>query len=410
MTQTQTQKTAPLLPLDAVSIPSRLVRLYDIVRSLNSIMELDHLLVCIVASAAEMMNAHGGAVLLLDPDGEHLTFVAASGGAAADLKGIKIPVNDRSIAGCVALSAASIIENDTQHSPFFSGQVDEQTHYTTRKLVCVPLKVQHRLTGVVEVINKISGEDFSQEDVFLLEALADVAAVAIQNSRLYADQLEKSLLLEQSYAKLQKTHEATMQVLAGMLDMRDDATHGHSKRVVAFTLKLAEALGIADPDMLRALEQGALLHDVGKIGVPDAVLRKPARLDDSEWLEMKKHPEMGYRLLKNIEFLEQTLPTVRHHHEHWDGLGYPLGLKGEEIPFEARIFAVADAFDAITSHRPYSRSRTYEEAVAILRSECGTTFDPAVVAAFLKVDQADWQQLRDAVMSTLEYASSDDLQ
>lgn len=406
----RTQKTAPLLPLEAVGGSTRLVRLYDIVRSLNSIMNLDHLLVQIVASAAEMMNAHGGAVLLLDPDGKNLTFVAASGGAAQELKGIKVPVNDKSIAGYVAGSGVSYIENDTQHSPFFTGQVDEKTQYVTRKLVCVPLKVQYNLTGVVEVINKISGDDFTQEDVFLLEALADVAAVAIQNSRLYEDQREKALLLEKSYANLQKTHEATMQVLAGMLDMRDDATHGHSRRVVVFTLKLAQVMGVTDPELLRALEQGALLHDVGKIGISDAVLRKPAKLDESEWQEMKRHPEMGYRLLKNIEFLEQTLPTVRHHHEHWDGSGYPKGLVGEAIPIEARIFAVADAFDALTSDRPYSAARSYAQAAAILSEESGTTFDPAVVDAFLSVPESEWDTLRGDAMSKLEYASSDDLQ
>lgn len=406
----RTHLTAPLAPLEAAGASSRLVRLYDIVRSLNSIMDLDHLLVCIVASAAEMMDAHGGALLLLDPDGENLTFRAASGGAAADLNGIKVPVNDKSIAGCVARSARSLVENDAQHSPFFSGQVDKQTRYTTRQLVCVPLKVQNRITGVVEVINKISDEDFTQEDMYLLEALADVAAVAIQNSRLYEDQLDKSRLLEQSYTRLTATHEATMQVLAGMLDMRDDATHGHSRRVVTYTLKLAQVMGITNPDRLRAIEQGALLHDVGKIGISDAILRKPARLTNDEWREMKKHPEMGYRLLKNIEFLSDALPAVRYHHEHWDGTGYPCGLIGEQIPLEARIFSVADAYDAITSDRPYSTARSYEQAAAILRDESGTTFDPAVVAAFLTVGEAEWLHLRADAMSKLEYASSDDLQ
>lgn len=405
----RTQHTTPLVPLEAVSVPSRLVRLYDIVRSLNSIMDLNHLLISIVASAAEMMNAHGGAVLLLDDDCENLTFVAASGGAAPNLKGIKVPVNERSIAGYVAKTGVSVIENDTQNSPFFSGKVDEQTHYVTRKLVCVPLKVQYNLIGVVEVINKTSGEDFNQEDIFLLEALADVAAIAIQNSRLYEDQREKALLLEQSYSKLKQTHEATMQVLAGMLDMRDDATHGHSRRVVTFTLKIAEVMGVSDPERLRALEQGALLHDVGKIGISDAVLRKPSKLNEDEWQEMKRHPELGYRLLKNIEFLEQTLPTVRHHHEHWDGSGYPTGLSGEEIPIEARIFAVADAFDALTSDRPYSPARTFAQASAILQQESGTTFDPEVVSAFLSIPETEWDGLRNEAMSKLEYASSDDI-
>jgi len=179
--------------------------------------------------------------------------------------------------------------------------------------------------------------------------------------------------------------------------------------VVAYTLRLAEGIGIQDPALLKSIEQGALLHDVGKIGVPDAILRKQGKLTDEEWDVMKKHPELGYRLLRNIEFLHDILPTVRYHHEHWDGSGYPCGLRGEEIPLEARIFAVADAFDAITSKRPYSRARTYDEAADIIRKESGTTFDPQIVEAFLNVHPEEWDHLRESVMRDLQYASNEDV-
>ena len=362
----------------------------------------------IVALAAEMMESTGGAVLLIDEGGQNLTFEAASGGAAGHLKGLKIPIDNHSIAGLVALSGDPYIENDTANSPFFSGAVDRKTQFITRKVVAVPLREQERIIGVVEVINKVSGDDFNQDDVKLLEAMSDAAAVAIVNVRLYEAEREKSRLLEEAYSSLQRTHGATMKALAGVLDMRDDATHGHSNRVVAYTRRLAEAMGISNPILLRSIEQGALLHDVGKIGVPDAILRKPGKLTHEEWLVMKKHPELGYHLLKNIDFLQETLPTVRHHHEHWDGSGYPSGLQGEEIPLEARIFAVADAFDAITSERPYSKARTYVEAAAIFRIESGTTFDPKVVEAFLSISPEEWDRLRESVMRDLQYASSDD--
>jgi putative nucleotidyltransferase with HDIG domain len=188
--------------------------------------------------------------------------------------------------------------------------------------------------------------------------------------------------------------------------MRDDATHGHSNRVVAYSLRLAEAMGVDDPGMLKAIGAGALLHDVGKIGVPDSILRKPDKLTAEEWVEMKKHPEMGFRLLRGIDFLQDSLTTVRFHHERWDGSGYPCGLKGEEIPLEARIFAVVDAFDAITSHRPYSKARTYKEAARIFRDERGKTFDPKVVEAFLSVPPEEWERLRVSVMESLQYASN----
>ncbi|MEO8286664.1 MAG: HD domain-containing phosphohydrolase [Chloroflexota bacterium] len=402
------QQTRPLPALTAATDSARLLRLYDVVRSLNSIIYLDQLLVRIVASAAEMMEASGGAVLLIDEDGLNLTFEAAAGGASAQLKGMKVPINERSIAGLVVVRGRPYVENNTIESPFFSGEIDKKTNYVTRKIVCVPLAVQERIIGVVEVLNKVSGDDFDEDDLRLLAALSDVAAVAIENVRLYEAEREKTRLLEQAYGALQKTHGATLKALAGVLDMRDDATHGHSNRVVAFTLKLAETMGIGDPVLLKSIAQGALLHDVGKIGVPDAILRKPGKLTDEEWIEMKKHPEMGYRLLMGIEFLQETLPTVRHHHEHWDGSGYPSGLRGEEIPLEARIFAVADAFDAITSERPYSAARTYEQAAAILREESGTTFDPRVIDAFMKVQPEEWTALRESVMHDLQYASRKD--
>src|SRR5438477_5851712 len=205
------------------------------------------------------------------------------------------------------------------------------------------------IVRVVEVLDKTSGADFNVSDLKLLEAMADAAAVAIENVRLYEEERKKSRLLTQTYDELRRTYKATLLALSGLLDTRDAATHGHSSRVVGYTSRLAREMGITDPARLRSIEQGALLHDVGKIGVADSILRKPGPLDENEWKEMRGHPELGYRMLKDIRFLRDALPIVRHHHEHWDGTGYPQGLKGEAIPLEARIFAVIDAFDAITS-------------------------------------------------------------
>jgi len=383
--------------MDEINTLVRLTRLYDIVRSLNSIIQLDKLLNQIVASAAEMMEARGGALMLVDAEGQNLTFEVASGGASAKLRGMVIPITEQSVAGKVALSGNPYIENDTEHSRYFSGEVDKQTGYQTRKLVCVPLILQKRIIGVVEVLDKVSGEDFNTSDLKLLEAMADAAAVAIENARLYEEERKKARLLTQAYDELSRTYKATLQALAGLLDTRDAATHGHSSRVVAFTMHLAKAMGISDPDRLKAIEQGALLHDVGKIGIADSILRKPGPLDEDEWDEMRGHPELGYRMLKDIQFLEDALPIVRYHHEHWNGGGYPLGLEGEMIPLEARIFSIIDAFDAITSDRPYSPARTYEQAVEILTQESGIRFDPSVVQAFLSVPKEDWDQIRSQV-------------
>src|SRR5437868_8439078 len=213
-------QTRPLPPVDEINTLARLTRLYDIVRSLNSMIQLDKLLNQIVASAAEMMEARGGAIMLVDAAGRNLTFEVAAGGASQQLKGLVIPISERSVAGMVALRGAPYIENDTEHSPYFSGQVDKQTGYKTRKLLCVPLKVQDRFIGVVEVLDKVSGDDFNVSDLKLLEAMADAAAVAIENVRLYEEERKKSQLLTQAYDELHRTYKATLAALTGLLDAR----------------------------------------------------------------------------------------------------------------------------------------------------------------------------------------------
>lgn len=344
-----------------------------------------------------MLEAKGSALLMADAEGKQLRFEVTSGRAAAMFKGRSVPIDERSIEGAVMLHGGPCTENYVSRASYPLGQAGMQPGNWMQKVIAVPLRAQEQVLGVISVHDKVSGEDFDKEDTKLLEALSDAAVVAIENVRLYEEERRQAQLLNQAYQELNKTYRATLLALTGMLDTRDVATHGHSLRVSAFTLRLAMELGIKDAVTLHNIEQGALLHDVGKIGVRDDVLRKPGPLNEQDWVEMKKHPELGYRMLKNIEFLHDALPIVRHHHEHWDGTGYPMGLKGEEIPYEARIFAVTDAFDAITSERPYSRARTYDEATAILYAESGTRFDPTVVGTFITISAAEWQRIRDRV-------------
>ena len=199
--------------------------------------------------------------------------------------------------------------------------------------------------------------------------------------------------LNRAFDTLEDSYRATLKALAAALEVRDAETHGHSERVVSFSLRLGRELGLDDRQM-RALEFGALLHDIGKIGVPDSVLRKPAPLTPSEWERMREHPKFGEQILRGIEFLADASRVVAHHHERWDGTGYPSGLRGEEIDLNARIFAVADAFDAITSERVYKTACTYEVAAAELEKGAGRHFDPRVVAAFRRVPAEEWEELR----------------
>jgi putative nucleotidyltransferase with HDIG domain len=195
------------------------------------------------------------------------------------------------------------------------------------------------------------------------------------------------------FEDLYLNYRATLRSLASALEARDAETRGHSRRVVAYCLRLGRELGLSDREMV-ALEHGALLHDIGKIGTPDAILLKPTSLSPEEWLVMRRHIDQGVEILRGIEFLREATSVVAQHHEKWDGSGYPVGLRGEQICLNARIFAVADAMDAITSDRPYRAGQSFEVASQELIACVGTHFDPQVVAAFLAVSLDEWRRIR----------------
>lgn len=192
--------------------------------------------------------------------------------------------------------------------------------------------------------------------------------------------------LEAALVERERTYDTTLQALANALDVRDSETGGHSERVLHYMELITREIGIGGDDAA-FLRRGALLHDIGKIGVPDHILRKPAALSEAEWATMRKHPEFGARIIADIPFLQDVAKIVRHHHERWDGKGYPDGLAGEDIPLGARIFAVADSFDAMTSDRPYRRGMTVAAACAEIARCRGTQFDPSVADAFLRIQQ-----------------------
>ncbi|HYO98944.1 MAG TPA: HD domain-containing phosphohydrolase [Pyrinomonadaceae bacterium] len=205
---------------------------------------------------------------------------------------------------------------------------------------------------------------------------------------------ERTTELNRTLESLEDSYRMTLKALAAALETRDRETHGHSERVVSFSLRLGRELNLRGEE-LRSLEFGALLHDIGKIGVPDAILHKPAQLCEEEWVNMRRHPLHGQQILQGINFLEGAARVVGQHHEKWDGTGYPQGLRGKEIDLNARIFAVADAFDAITSDRVYRAGRSYEVAVGELEEFAGRQFDPEVVAAFHRIPRAEWDELRE---------------
>jgi len=214
-----------------------------------------------------------------------------------------------------------------------------------------------------------------------LQTLAGQAAIAIDNATLFEN-------LQRSNTDLILAYDTTLEGWSAALDLRDKETEGHTQRVTVLTVKLAESMGF-NPSELVQVRRGALLHDIGKMGVPDRILLKPDKLTDDEWVIMRMHPTYAYQMLKPISYLRQALDIPYGHHEKWDGSGYPRGLKGENIPLAARIFAIVDIYDALTSDRPYRKSWGQGKTLEYIRELSGTHLDPQVVAAFLKTIDKD---------------------
>ena len=248
------------------------------------------------------------------------------------------------------------------------------------------------LTGAADVKTaieslKLGAHDFIMKPVNVDELLI-AADRAIERRQLLIERREYQALLEQRVEEatqnLASAYTQTLEALGAALDSRDVGTESHSRRVHGYSLALAREHGMPD-DQLADLAHGVLLHDIGKIGIPDAILLKPGSLTPEEWQIMRTHPEIGKRLIEKIPFLHGAIPVVWCHHEKWDGNGYPRGLKGEEIPLNARIFSVVDAFDAMTFDRPYSKAIAFEAATAEIKRCAGSHFDPQVVESFLRV-------------------------
>jgi putative nucleotidyltransferase with HDIG domain len=237
------------------------------------------------------------------------------------------------------------------------------------------------------------------EEVTLSVTRAFERLVAARQARAYKGSLENSIQrrtheLEVALSELESNYQMTLEALVAALDSREHETYSHSLRVRAYTRHLARRAGFP-PALLPSLEQGALLHDIGKIAVADAILLKPAKLTPEEWVEMRKHPTAGDEILKRVPFLRPASAIVRHHHERFDGTGYPDGLKGAEIPLGARLFTVADTLDAMTTDRTYRKAPGSEAARAEILRWSGKQFDPHIVELFLKIPPAIWMQVRD---------------
>jgi len=247
----------------------------------------------------------------------------------------------------------------------------------------VPIQTPLRKYGVLWMSLRETEREISSQSP-TLKTLANQAAIALERSILLSDLREQAEQIRNAYQELENTYDQTLAALMSALDARDRETEGHSLRVSRIACALGQELGLSQ-DELKSLRRGALLHDIGKIGISDTILHKAGPLSPEEWEIMKQHPDIGVKIVENIPFLHDTLLIIRYHQERWDGSGYPVGLKGKDIPLVARIFAVADVFDALTSNRPYREKISLDEALEYIKEQSGTLFDPDLVQLFEKL-------------------------
>jgi putative nucleotidyltransferase with HDIG domain len=343
--------------------------LIEVSHSLAESLDTDVVLQSILGKAVELLQCQAGSLLLVDEVTNELIFKVVSGPASEQLLDKRLPPGV-GIVGTVAQTGKPLIVNDAKGDPRHYDAIDQKTSLVTQSLLCVPLISKERVMGVLEVMNKLDGTLFDESDRDLLTAFAVQSAIALGNAKLYSD-------LKRAFAE-------TVRIIANAVEARDPYTAGHTNRVTAIAIEIARELGWSR-EQIEILEIGALVHDIGKIGMPDRILHKPEDLTQDEYNQMKQHPIIGAQMLKGIEGLRDVLPYILYHQERYDGKGYPFGLAGNAIPIEGRLLAVADTFDAMTSNRPYRDGLAAEQAIIEIQKYRGTQFDPDIVDALLVI-------------------------
>ncbi len=350
------------------------LRIIDL--AIGSSLDLRVTLQILLDQVVSRLDADAAAILLTKNNGQQMEYVEGRGLQLAAIKN-----SGAESEGCCAGEAAAE-RKIAWIKDLASRQKEQGLQHIFRQegigsCFAAPLIAKGEVEGVLEVYQR---RPFSPEPEWIenLEALAGQAAIAIDSARLF-DKLQRS------NQKLLTAYDATIEGWSRALDLRDHETKNHTQRVTEMTLKLAENTGRFDEEELLHIRWGALLHDIGKVGVPDHILLKPSALDEEEWAIMKKHPENAYELLAPISYLRKALDIPRYHHEWWDGSGYPFGLKEDRIPLQARLFAVVDVWDALGNDRPYRPAWEPSKVIDHLIQASGTHFDPQAVDALLKV-------------------------
>jgi HD-GYP domain-containing protein (c-di-GMP phosphodiesterase class II) len=353
--------------------------LREIDLAITSNLDLNLTLQVVLGQARVQLRIDACAILLLDSNTQTMEYINGRGFQTEAIKQTRLclgegragkAVSERRILGRAELTSPNQIPD----------RADVIRAENAAAYFIAPLSTKDKLLGALEIYHRTSLTP-KTEWLKFLETLAGQAAIAIDSATLFEN-------LQRSNSELSLAYDATIEGWSAALDLRDRETEGHTQRVTEMTLRLAKAMGFSEQELVH-VRRGALLHDIGKMGMPDRILLKPDKLTDEEWEVMRKHPDYAYQLLERITYLSAALDIPHCHHEKWDGSGYPRGLKESDIPRAARIFAVVDVYDALTSDRPYRKGWSHEKAVNYIQEQSGCHFDPQVVDAFLKMVYED---------------------
>ncbi|MDO9546163.1 MAG: GAF domain-containing protein [Pelolinea sp.] len=363
----------------------RLEALHDIDMVINSSLDLRVTLNIFLDQVVEKLLVDAAVVLLLNPKTNMLEYSASRGFRTHTIEQYTLPMDE-------GLSGKAAMEHHLVKALNLF-EVDDDLTYTTLmqeenfvSYYSVPLVAKGHVKGVLDIFNRTPLNP-DQDWFNFLETLGGQAAIAIDNATLLED-------LHRSNIELTLAYDTTLEGWSKALDLRDKETEGHTQRVVDITIKIARALGVPEEELIH-IQRGALLHDIGKMGIPDSILLKPGPLTKDEWMIMSRHPQYAYDLIYPIAHLRPAVDIPYHHHERWDGGGYPLKLKGEEIPLAGRIFAIVDVWDAVTSDRPYRKAWTAKKALNYIRDQNGKHFDPRIVEIFLELVKTELIDHRD---------------
>lgn len=349
---------------------SRLSALYRLGLAINSTMNLDNLFDLLIRKSMDTLKARIGYILLLDREAWMLKIGSAVGIPEHIDTGMRVPLRAGGVSHWV-------IEN---HQPLLIANIEQAREFskvsrlgfTRDSVICAPLIIKDEVIGTITIANKQDESAFTADDLELLSTIAAQASVAIKNARLYEEQ--------------QTTYLNTVQALVSAIEASDAYTRGHSERVTRYSLAVARHMNLSASELKR-LEQAAILHDIGKIGIDIGLLHKEDKLSSNDIDILRQHPIIGVRILEPINFLKNVREIIEQHHERFDGAGYPHGLTGEDLLLEARILAVADTYDAMTSDRPYRKALAHDIAIQEIADNAGAQFDPEVARAFIAMFQ-----------------------